>query len=381
MNKAMRLRHTLALALIAGGPALLLGQRAQPDGYSPLPAPLLTIGAEGDPDYEFVAVRTAHRLATGDFVVTDWQSPTIRIFSPQGHLIRKLGRKGSGPGEFQAVHDLAVAGDTLIAYDWYLRRVTRLLPTGDILGTQPIQPSAGLPVDLVARLRDGQWLVTTVHMPNWSHGHGVYRDTLQVGVLGSTGSGPVAWLATSYPGMTMFAYMPSQDQTRWVVGPLQLAAATLVRTSGDTILIGDTSSPELMRWRANGAPLPPLTLPLPEPPDLRPFLDAQRDEDLAQPGAERQKPYILAAHDARRPLPRYRDFLVATNGDIWVRLFERTAPDSTRYLVLSATGSVRARVSLAPKSRVLTVEPPWLLASLKNDDDVEAFAVIRWDGP
>jgi hypothetical protein len=313
-------------------------------------------------------------------VVTDWQSPTIRIFSPQGRLVRKLGRKGSGPGEFQAVHDLFVAGDTLIAYDWYLRRLTHLLPAGDILGTRPIQPSAGLPVDLVARLRDGQWLVTTAHMPNWSHGHGVYRDTLQIGVLGATGSGPVTWLGTPYPGMTMFAYMPSQDQTRWVVGPLPLAAATLVRISGDTILVGDTSSPDLMRWRADGTPLPPLALPLPAPPNLRPFLEASRDEDLAQPGAERQKPYILASYDAKRPLPRYRGFLVASNGDIWVHLFERTPPDSTRYLVLSPTGTVRARVSLGPKSRIVTVESPWLFASLKNEDDVEALAVIRWEG-
>ena len=380
MNRATLLRQACALAFIASGPAPLHGQQASAEAYLPLPVPLLTIGAEGNSDYEFVALGATHRLSTGDLVVTDWQSPTIRIFSPQGQLLRKLGRKGSGPGEFQAVHDLFVAGDTLIAYDWHLRRLTRLLPAGTILGTQPIQPSAGLPVDLVARLRDGQWLVTTAHMPNWSHGHGVYRDTLQVGVLASTASGPIAWLATSYSGMTMFAYMPSQDQTRWVVGPLPLAAATLVRTSGDTILVGDTSISELMRWRADGTPLSPVKLPLPTQPDLRPFLDARRDEDLAQPGAERQKPYILASYDAHRPLPRYRDFLVASNGDIWVRLFERTPPDSSRYLVLSATGTVRARVSLASKSRILAVESPWLLVSVTNEDDLQALAVIRWEG-
>jgi hypothetical protein len=178
--------------------------------------------------------------------------------------------------------------------------------------------------------------------------------------------------------MTMFAYMPSQDQARWVVGPLLLAAATLVRTSGDTILVGDTALPELQRWLSDGTALPPLPLPLPDPPDFGPFLDARRDEDLAQPGAERQKAYILASHEARRPLPRYRDFIAAANGDIWVHLFERTPGDSSRYLILDTAGTVRARLTLAPRSRILSVEPPWVFASIKNQDDVEALAVIRW---
>jgi 6-bladed beta-propeller len=376
------LRHLL-LGLIAASafPSCLLCQQAPAEHYSPLPSPVLTIGAEGNPDYEFTALGAAHRLASGDFVVADWQSPIIRIYSPDGRLLRRVGRKGSGPGEYQAIHDLFLAADTILAYDWHQRRLTRLLATGELLGTQLLQPGGGRPVDLVTRLSKGRWLVVTGHQPSWSHGHGVYRDTLEVGVLGPSGFGSIHWLPASYPGMTMFAYMPSEDKTRWVVGPLALAATTVVQAHGDTILIGDTGTPEIQRWTADGMRLPPLALPLPLQPDLSPLLNARRDEDLAAPGADRQRPYILASRAAQRVLPRYQDFLLASNGDLWFHLFSRTVADSTRYLLLDSRGRVRARITLPARSRVLSVEGDWVLSSIKNEDDVEALAVRRWVPP
>ncbi|MBK8002987.1 MAG: hypothetical protein IPK12_03345 [Gemmatimonadetes bacterium] len=234
-------------------------------------------------------------------------------------------------------------------------------------------------MDLVARLRDGRWLVTSAHMPSWTQGHGMYRDTLRVGILaGLSTAGRVRWVPASYPGMSLFAYMPSDDQSQWWVGGLMLAATTIVRAGGDTLYVGDTATPYLDRWSPDGQRLPRLTLPLPPTPDLQLLRDAERDEALARPGADEERGQILAMHGVARVQPRYRDFLVAASGDLWVRLYGRTPADSTRYLVLSPDATVRARLALPPRSRVLAVDAPLVFVETLDGDDVPTVGVVRW---
>lgn len=136
------MRRLQTLPLLAGVVASLLTTShlcAQGTSYVPLPDPVLTIGHEGDPDYEFLSIGYAYRLATGDIVVADWRTPFLRVFDHKGQLLRKLGREGAGPGEFRSVYSLLVIGDTLAAYDWSTLRLTRYLATGRLLATQPVQ--------------------------------------------------------------------------------------------------------------------------------------------------------------------------------------------------------------------------------------------------
>jgi hypothetical protein len=355
----------------------LLAQRAGSSSYVPLPAPALIIGRDGDPDYEFVNIAAVHRLPTGHIAVADRRSRAVQVYDPMGQLVRKLGREGEGPGEFRRLYDLFVAGDTLIVFDSSLLRLTRYLATGTLVGTQPVRTAAGDErVYVAGRLPSGRWLVVTPNSPSWTRGPGIYRDTLRVGTVAPSSGGPVRWIG-NFPGATFFAYMPGQDKTRWAVGWAFFAPNHVVATRGDTIVVGDTGTPELKYFLADGRQVRRLTVPLDAPPDLTQHRNGARDEELAQAGANRA--YVQAMYDAPRPAPRYRDFVVASDGSLWIRLFEE-APDSpVRYLVLSAAGAVRARVSLPPRSTVLTVQSPWVLYVLRDANDVERVAVVRWE--
>ena len=361
--------------------AVVYAQRTGTPAYIPLPTPVVTIGAEGDPDYEFATIGAALHLPTGNIAVADWRTPGIRVYDSNGRLIRTLGRRGAGPGEFRAVYDLFLAGDTLIAYDWHLRRLTRFLASGVLVSVQSVQPAAeDGPVDLVGRLPGGRWLVTTPHSPSWTHGHGVYRDTLRVGTIRPSSTGPVRWVG-AFPGLSIFAYMPGQDKTQWVVGPLAVAATGLAAALGDTVVVGDTGVPELRYFLADGRPLGRIPIAVEAPSGLRPQLKAARDEALAQTAGQVNQAYIQAQYEASRQIPRYRDFTVASDHRLWIRLFEERPTDSTHYLVVDAAGGVRARVSLPPRSRVLSVHAPWVLVALRNADDVEQVGAIRWVTP
>lgn len=69
--------------------------------------------------------------AKGNVYVAD-RSSQLLVFSPDGAVIRRLGRKGQGPGEFdwlQSVHVLP--GDSVYAFDSGLSRVTVFGPGSD----------------------------------------------------------------------------------------------------------------------------------------------------------------------------------------------------------------------------------------------------------
>lgn len=356
----------------------LQAQRAPSSPYIALPAPLLTIGTEGDPEYEFVSIIAALRLPNGAIAVADRQTTTIRIYDNKGLIIGKLGRVGEGPGEFRNISELFVAGDTVTAFDSNLLRLTHYLASGALVGTQPVRTAEDGRVRIADRLANGSWIVTTPHSPNWNQGPGVYRDTLRVGLLPASSSGPVRW-AGNFPGASLFAYMPSQNKAQWAVGWLFFAPTTLVGSVADTIVVGDTGMPELQYFRPDGRLVRRVTIPLDAPPDLSQHRAAARDEALAQSGANRG--YVQAMYEVPRPAPHYRDFLVTSDGQLWIRLFEERPSGPTHYVILNAAGSTRARVSLPPRARVISVQSPWVLVVLRDANDVERLGIVQWEIP
>lgn len=48
-----------------------------------------------------------------DIYVTQWQVPSVTVFGPQGDVIRRIGRQGSGPGEFRGVGAVGFVGNRL----------------------------------------------------------------------------------------------------------------------------------------------------------------------------------------------------------------------------------------------------------------------------
>ncbi len=72
----------------------------------------------------FSRVREVISDAEGRVYALEDTDQTIRVFSPEGRLLRTLGKKGSGPGEFTGARKLQVLGDTLWVYDNQNARLT-----------------------------------------------------------------------------------------------------------------------------------------------------------------------------------------------------------------------------------------------------------------
>lgn len=90
------------------------------------PDPVLSIGSfEGDSLYQLFRVQGAARLDDGRMVVVNAGSGEVRIYDGGGQFLMSHGRKGEGPGEFEAPALAGVLGsDTLVIVDTQLRRIS-----------------------------------------------------------------------------------------------------------------------------------------------------------------------------------------------------------------------------------------------------------------
>jgi len=96
------------------------------------PEPDLVIGREGVPEEEFFGIAGLTQLADGIVVVLDASIPELRFFGPDGRLVNRFGRRGSGPGEFQNPTLVpAFAADSLLVYDSRLRRFHLVAANGE----------------------------------------------------------------------------------------------------------------------------------------------------------------------------------------------------------------------------------------------------------
>ncbi|HLA88803.1 MAG TPA: 6-bladed beta-propeller [Gemmatimonadaceae bacterium] len=99
-------------------------------------SPFLDLGGlRSDPNDEFNPGHpflSAVRLSDGRIVVADWAR--LMFFDSSGTLVRSVGRQGTGPGEFTQLGKICrLPGDTLLAIDWSVRRVSLWDSTGKLV--------------------------------------------------------------------------------------------------------------------------------------------------------------------------------------------------------------------------------------------------------
>ncbi len=98
-------------------------------------------------------------LTDGSLVIADAGNHRLLHVSAQGELVRTLGRRGGGPGEFESITALFATDTTVLAYDGMQSRVTVWQPGGNPtvyrLPTPQQRPTA-----LAAVASASEWILT-----------------------------------------------------------------------------------------------------------------------------------------------------------------------------------------------------------------------------
>jgi hypothetical protein len=130
-------------------------------------APELRIGQLDDPVEALTYVPDVEVAPDGRIYIAQLSDARIRVFSPDGEFLHDIGRRGSGPGEFQRVDTLGITGAGVHVLDRSLGRTTLLTLSGEYVRQWRAPPHAwpgpliGMPAQ--AFTRDGHMIV----MPNY----------------------------------------------------------------------------------------------------------------------------------------------------------------------------------------------------------------------
>jgi hypothetical protein len=346
----------LGLASLACGPAGGSAKPAAPPAGTPLAVDSvarLTVGvARGDSTRELDRVVTPFLLPDGRLVVPVAGSSTIRLFAPDGELLRSLGRPGEGPGEFRSLEAAWPRGDTIEAFDDELGRITRFPPEGPPLVVR-LHASPSDQAVVPGALPDG-WALYGVEEAGTGR-----RDRVVVRRFARDGS--AAGVIARVEGM-------ARRLTSLGGGPDPLSPRTAFAAHGGRVYVAETLTPAIhvlgpsgrlereIRWRPTGTLSPDVA--------FREAVDAA--VDAAGPDRAAGTRERLESFPVRYRVPAFWDFRVDEEGFIWVQPFDPAehsmvlpvaggAGRGSGWLILSPVGSSVGTVKMPDR-----FEPSWI---------------------
>lgn len=292
----------------------------------------LTLGGAEEGPTSFSDIRALDVDADGTMYVLEAQEQALRVFGPDGTFLRQVGRKGSGPGEYEQANGVALApGGEVWVYSPATRRLEVFDTAGAVRGSHHIPAtsygwlwtggvdSAGRLYDS-HRVRQGEQYVPYIIRTTLASGA---RDTL-----------PWPDCPASSPGFFAF---PRGSMTI----PYGHAQLRVMDPRGH-VFCGNTGELALHQYRL-GEVEPVRTLALP----LVPALVSAAERDSAIAGLERFKAQAGDATLDYSLIPVHKPIVdgvvLDEEGRVWVRT--RTA-DGIGLVVFSAGGTPLARVPL-----------------------------------
>ena len=346
----------------------------------------LTIGQlEGPPEYSLGEVTHVIGDAAGRIYVFDHDDNQIRQFDSRGRFLGYVGRRGSGPGEYQYADGLAIVSDSLLVVcDRSNLRVTLFRPNRELHRTLRLQ-----------RLTYGGRRGCVVDAD------GMLYQRVAVSALGGAGENRVG-AATQFLRMeigglvadsfyfgvynpNLYFTLNTEEGPRPAF-PIELAGGPY---EGGGLVTGTTDRYRIVVRRI-GKPV--LVIERTHRPVA--FVREERAEWLAWSeylGRERGRAYEIP-----RTKPPFRDLRSDPAGRIWVHLYtaatKRTnipprPPGNDRPLltwreanafdVIDRNGRYLGRVELAPEQTVTSITPERLYASGPGSDGEDRVYVYR----
>lgn len=349
-------------------------------GWRLADSPRLDIGSlEGPPATQFFQVSDGALLSDGGFVVSGFGSHDLRRFEAAGGHLWTAGREGDGPGEFRGVATLGVGpGDTIIAYDFRQRRITRWAPDGTMVDSRSLEgvDEGGFPF-VESLLPDGRALYTFrfFSFDDPPTPGEVRRDPVEIRVA-SPGD-PAALLVGEFPGRAVVIFRESEtaEGVRMISGSPPFARTTTVVADEHGIWVVDTDRPEILRYGLDGTLQKIVRLPL-EPVPVTSALVARALAAQLEDADDEEERDLARQRWEELPIPETLPFFAALQVDrdfnLWLRAFPAPG-DTTRswYVVSAGYGTWLGTVNFPDRVSPLDIGENYVLTRFGDELDVE----------
>ncbi len=340
----------------------------------------LRIGEEGgDPNYEFERIRHVMQTQSGQFVVADYGALNIRYFDAKGKFIRKLGRKGAGPGEFMSISMIALLpNDTLLVSDDLQRRLSVFSPTGEFVRTTMFESFEGKrSPDLLVTLTDGTIVTRALTISTLPPSTKPVYLTQHLFVSDGTGKA-VSQIGTF--GMSEhFVQATTKEMGGVAYWSLAYGRKMTVTSYGKRLLMGDGTASEVKLYSTSGK-----LEEIIRTNEARPKVES-RDITMFRARASQGSRLPKDVHDRfldempyPNEFPAFSRFLAVDNGQIWLQRYPRADSLPDRWIVLDRNGAFVDHVSLPRRFSLLSITNNHLLGVMRDEDGVQHVRIVRY---
>jgi hypothetical protein len=354
-------------------------------------------------DEDLVPIRGIAVDATGNIAVTQWQDGALRFYSASGAPLGKVGRKGGGPGEFQAMSQLGWIADTLWVYDGIQHRFTLLSPARKVLRTVPVPIPAKPPASDAGSMPNFPFV-----FPKALYADG--RILAQVGVgISSTYEPP-----EEYKNQSTYARLLPDGTIELVIARVKSTAKGIEAREGGKF-IGNASLPfssHTMEAAAPDGSRLAIAHASIEGPDAGTFsvtlLNATGETVFSRRYPFRKQPIpkhagdstieagyaflrkgggsgpqlaALYKREAKVPAmyPPLRDLIVGKDGSIWIGM--RPEGKQRLYYRITSKGVLAGELILPNNATIAAADASRIWALEADEDDVQSVVRYRWSAP
>lgn len=328
------------------------------------------IGREGS-DTELYRVTSARFMASGELAVANSGTGEIFVVTGEGDLVRRLGGRGEGPGEFSVVTSLHVGGaGSLVAYDDRWARLTSFSSTGELMGTRKLTDPSPI-ADLIPLVASMDGPVLAVYGDNRHFGSNEIRqDTTPLfrfmpESLDPDTLGMWAGRVWSFQGVSA-----GMSRTTLAFGPDLLRSGR-----GERGALAETHTALVQVYSADGEP----TMRIDWNEEHRPVTDAEyedwqdkRRSELKDYPEEVQEEFATAPRFDTHPLSK--GILVGSDGSVWIA---PTALGGQQWVRFGANGDQLPSVRVPREAQLLDYAAGRLAALEKDDLDVETVVIYE----
>lgn len=362
---------TLAGCGVADAPGALDAQlqegEQEAQAWSIDSQPTMSIGAEFPGPGHFVKVAGMARLSNGTVMVADAGSHTMHLLSATGSALQQSGRRGSGPGEFQAMEFVGrCAGDSVFVYDPAQIRVSVFSPNGSFVRTMDVSRVGGGMAPYRFMCGPGAHALYQ-HWPAVppSGAIGPYTATASI-TLAPMGRADGVLLG-DFPAGERLLYPGGTDTPRPLGRPTLLALGRQVLYIGShnaEIEVFDLTGKKLTSFSDSVAPRP-LTQPM-----VARFIDEQVSVRRSDGDRERQR-QELAQLTYPDFLPPFANLLVDDQDRLWVEEYPVPGQERARWRVYSNQGALVAAIAMPPRFVLMEAGDDYLLGVWRSEEGVE----------
>lgn len=285
----------------------------------------------------------------GRIYVGDGLEFTIRVYDSEGTHLRDIGRRGEGPGEFQRIHALRVAGGNLHVLDYNQRRITVFdLSTFEVADefNVALEEDSENPPPWMERTRDrglrygaGDFYV----LPRGNYlalfydeavvkGDNLDDRTYEASIFDIAEENYTGHGLISFPwrGQLIFE---RQDRGIRVLHDVPYEYNTVYDYSNGTFVVAGTEEMLFKFYNANAAYQKAWFFPVPK-------RELTLDDALALYSSEIGKE-MVRGDERPATWPQFSDILIDDRNRLWISLLTEN-PDEEEVWVLDSEGSLRA---------------------------------------